>query len=463
MPQPWKIPRPRRTIEVTDPFDPSASGTGNNEGSDTDTGSNPAGIFVTFAGGGTPPTITVEPVSETILLPTTPAAVFSLTATGDPVLVYTWVGFVEGTIVDGPNFSGQGTPSLTVTPDDQTWSGRQYFCVVSNGFGAVASSIVVLTVHALPVVSGPAAFTTFGIVGGNPFTIGPITLSLGSLPVTYNWEVSTDGGTTWSSASAAGFDVTSSPTECKNTGSSSTFPPLSYDGMLIRCTVSNAYGSGVSPNYSLEVRNPVTATSINYALVTEADFPADGAPHMATSVGVTAAPSGGYAPYTFLWGHIAGKPVGGTAPTFPTSASTTFTDTQTAPGSPGVGTDYGFWQLTVTDSKGNTGGMIAAVGFNFAWGGAVFTAASPTTLVNAGAPHGSSAATNLSAVVGIVWSTTLLDFAPAGTSTGLTGGGTASVIVNANKSAPGAFAGFMVAGGPAVPTTGLVAVWILFT
>jgi hypothetical protein len=473
LPPNWMLllPRKRLFLAGNDPLESQVGGEpgggmGDTTGSDSDSGSN-AGLFLTVVSGGTPPSITTQPTNETIVLPTTPTVTFSLVAAGDPVLTYQWTGFTEGVLVDNANFSGVTTPNLVITPTNGTWSGRQYFCVVTNPFGSATSNIVTFTVHQIPIVTGPAAFTEFAIVGGNPFTIGPITVQAGtSTPFGFTWQVSQDGGVTWTSAAAAGFDVTTPSSECKNDGFSLTFPPLSYDGMLIRCTVANAFGSSFSPLYTLEVRNPVTATAGVYAVAVDGNFSsASGGTNTQTTAPLSGVAAGGYSPYTYHWAPTSSGSGGNATPTTPTNPGTAFavTDAGFSPGDNFI-LSPSFWSLTVTDSKGNIGGAMFAVGASFSYDAFVFATSSAAFFSGTGA-HGTTVTTNASTVVPAVgnWaaSSRINEITatppPAVTQTlraAVNGGGSAQ---------PGVAPGFGIGGDNVTVVTPLIPAWIIFT
>lgn len=89
---------------------------------------------------GTAPTITTQPVAQTVLSGST--ATFSVTATGTPPLTYLWKKG-GATIVGAPNAPSYTTPA-TVVGDN----GAAYTVTVSNAAGSVTSASALLTVQA---------------------------------------------------------------------------------------------------------------------------------------------------------------------------------------------------------------------------------------------------------------------------------------------------------------------------
>lgn len=103
------------------------------------------------------PLITTQPVSQTVTQNTT--ATFFVTAIGSPPLSYAW--FHNGTAIAGATSTG-----YTFGPAQLADSGSQFYCIVTNGFGASTSSVATLTV----VPPALAHFTWSSIA--SPQTVG---------------------------------------------------------------------------------------------------------------------------------------------------------------------------------------------------------------------------------------------------------------------------------------------------
>ena len=146
------------------------------------------------------PAITSNPVSQTIC--TGSNVSFSTTATGTGI-TYQWrvntgAGFVN--VTDAGAYSGANSATLNITGATIGFNGYQYQCVVSGTCSpAATSTAATLTVHAPVVVTNSPANVercagsnaSFGVIGS-------------SVPaINYQWQVSTDGGTSWTALAGA--------------------------------------------------------------------------------------------------------------------------------------------------------------------------------------------------------------------------------------------------------------------
>ena len=146
------------------------------------------------------PQISSSPVSQTICTGSTINFAVNASGTG---ITYQWqintgAGFVN--ITNGGIYSGATTATLTLTGVTVPLSGNQYRCVVAGTCTpAVTSGAATLTVHAPVVIerSAPAAELCVGSTAS--FTI---TATSGPA-ITYQWQSSTDGGTTWTNIAGA--------------------------------------------------------------------------------------------------------------------------------------------------------------------------------------------------------------------------------------------------------------------
>jgi hypothetical protein len=145
-------------------------------------------------------TITQQPSSQTIC--TASSAIFSISATGS-TLQYQWQmnsGSGFSNITNGTTYTGATTNSLSVNNSAISLSGNQYRCVVTGACGAaVTSSAVTLTVQA------PATITRSPLqaeaCAGTAVSFGISTNSV--TPALYQWQLSTNGGSSWSTISGA--------------------------------------------------------------------------------------------------------------------------------------------------------------------------------------------------------------------------------------------------------------------
>lgn len=138
------------------------------------------------------PSITTQPSSTGVVEGAT--ATFSLVAAGTAPLSYQWRR--GGTNISGATSSSYTTGVTTVAGDN----GATFDCVVTNTYGTVTTVTVTLTVT----VAGTApSFTTnpSNLAVNNGYSATFTVVATGSSPITYQWQISTNGGTTWSNIS----------------------------------------------------------------------------------------------------------------------------------------------------------------------------------------------------------------------------------------------------------------------
>jgi len=148
------------------------------------------------------PAITLQPVATSVHV-TQPAS-FVVVATGVPTPTYQWQRFPVTTkkwaaLTNGSAYANVTTPALTLPNTTLAMSGDQFDCVVKNSLGSVTSKAATLTVTLLPAgfAQSPSGQTiTFG--NNTSFTASPI----GVPAPTLQWQISTDGGNTWSNLTA---------------------------------------------------------------------------------------------------------------------------------------------------------------------------------------------------------------------------------------------------------------------
>ncbi len=187
-----------------------------------------------------PPVITTQPVNKTVAEGA--KATFKVVATGDD-LSYQWQYSRNGT--SWTNKTGATSASYTVTAK-ASYDGLYYRCIVTNEDGEVFSNKAKLTVTvSKPVITTQPANKTVAAGASATFTVAASGTGL-----TYQWQYSKNGGTSWtnkSGATSASYTVTAKE---------------SYNGMLYRCIVTNAGGSVTSGTAKLTVAvaKPVITT-----------------------------------------------------------------------------------------------------------------------------------------------------------------------------------------------------------
>jgi hypothetical protein len=181
-------------------------------GSNTAT-TTPSTLTVDFA-----PTITTNPTSSTIN--TGSSTTFTVAAAGNPTPSVQWQVSTDGgnnfnNLTDGGIYSGSATSTLTVTEATLTENGYEYRAIFSNTlFDAgepttATTAAATLTVTAAPVVGVNPTSATINAGGNTSF----ISSATGNPTPTEQWQVSTNGGATFSNITNGGvYSGATSPT-----------------------------------------------------------------------------------------------------------------------------------------------------------------------------------------------------------------------------------------------------------
>src|ERR1035437_7738307 len=147
----------------------------------------------------TAPAITSQPADATICVPPagsgTVGTSFSVTATN--AISYQWQVSTDGgatwnNVVNGGVYSGATSSTLIIT-DGTGFNGYQYRCIVDGAApcASTTSDPAILTVNNAPVITTPPADVTVCAPSGASFTVAATN------GLTYQWQLSTDGGVTW--------------------------------------------------------------------------------------------------------------------------------------------------------------------------------------------------------------------------------------------------------------------------
>ncbi|MCX8019237.1 MAG: proprotein convertase P-domain-containing protein [Chitinophagaceae bacterium] len=163
------------------------------------------------------PAITTQPTAMTAPVCPGTNVSFSVTATGTG-LTYQWQrstdnGATWSNITDGTAHSGTNTPTVTVLSPTAAQNGHRYRVIVSGVCPpSVTSNAVTLLVATPPTITTQPANRTVCAPDAATFTV----VAAGSpAPTIYQWQVSTDGGTTWTNLTTGGSftpTLTVSPT-----------------------------------------------------------------------------------------------------------------------------------------------------------------------------------------------------------------------------------------------------------
>jgi len=148
---------------------------------------------------GTAPTITLQPVSKTIC----EGGNTSFTVAASGTVTYQWqVNTGNGMFF---NITGANSPTYTLNSVSAIQNGNQYQVIVSAKCGSTTSAVALLTVNSQPtIITQPEDIT---ICTGENGTLNVIATGGG---LTYQWQVSTNGGGSFTSipgATSPGYTI----------------------------------------------------------------------------------------------------------------------------------------------------------------------------------------------------------------------------------------------------------------
>ena len=191
----------------------------------------------------TVPVVTTQPASTTVNAGAT--ATFSAAATASPAPTVKWQLSTDG----GSNWSdiGGATSTTYTTPlTTSTYSGNQYRAVFPTTAGSTSSSAATLTVLSAPVITGNPTSQTVTSGATVTFTAA----GTGTPAPTVQWQISTNGGTSWT-------NITGATSTSYTTGALTT----ANDGTQYRATFLNSQGSVVTSSAVVRVNQaPVMVT-----------------------------------------------------------------------------------------------------------------------------------------------------------------------------------------------------------
>ncbi len=175
--------------------------------------------------------ISTAPVAQTVVDGST--ATFGVVAKGTAPLSYQWK--VNGSVVAGAASASYSLPAVYAK------SGQQISVTVSNAYGTTSSDAVALTVTPLApsVTTSPQSYTANT---GDSITFTE--KAVGTVPLSYQWQRSQDGGQTWVDIAGATASTYSIPSAT-----------LAHAYTQVRVAVSNVAGTVASAAAVLTV-NP---------------------------------------------------------------------------------------------------------------------------------------------------------------------------------------------------------------
>ncbi|MBS1510527.1 MAG: T9SS type A sorting domain-containing protein [Bacteroidetes bacterium] len=205
----------------------------------------------------TPIALTAQPGNTTVCAGST--ANFSVTATGTSP-VYQWQESTNGgttwnNITNGGVYSGATTASLTLTGVTAGMSGYQYRNIVNGTApcGNVTSNSGILTVNTAPVITTQPTATT-NLCSGQNVTFSVIA---NGTAITYQWQLSTDNGTTWNNITNGGVYSGATAASLTITGATTAMNTYRY-----HCVISGTCTPAATTTSALlNVYTPITVTT----------------------------------------------------------------------------------------------------------------------------------------------------------------------------------------------------------
>jgi hypothetical protein len=211
----------------------------------------------------TAPSITTPPTNRTVTAGQTTA--FVVVAEGIPAPTYQWQVSTNGgtsftNLTDVAPYSGTTSATLTITAAPASLNGAQYRVLATNVVDTATSTAATLTVQTAPSITTPPVNRT--ITAGQTTTF--VVVTEGNPAPTYQWQVSTNGGTSFTNLTdGAPYSGTTSATLIV------TEATTSLNGARYRAVVTNTVASATSDAATLTVRGNATASpaSLRFAAV----------------------------------------------------------------------------------------------------------------------------------------------------------------------------------------------------
>ncbi len=193
------------------------------------------------------PTVTTQPTSQSVKAGL--SATFTAAASGLPTPTVQWKVSTDGGATFSP-VTGATTDALTIPAVTTAENGNQYEAVFTNGLGSATTNPAALTV--IPPVA-PTITTQPSNQTDIPGQIATFTATASGDPTpTVVWQVSYDGGSTWS-------NIVGNSTSNSTTLSGPIYGTFE-NGWQVRAVFTNIAGSATTNPATLTVLSPVTPT-----------------------------------------------------------------------------------------------------------------------------------------------------------------------------------------------------------
>ena len=209
---------------------------------------------LTVAGAPTLPVITTQPANASVCSGTN--ASFTVVATGDP-LTYAWQVSTNGGTTFTDIIPAVTTATLTLSAVTVTMNNNQYRVVVTNASGSVTSTAATLTVSAASTISITAQPQSVTVCSGTNTSFSVTTTGT---PISYVWQVSTNGGTSFTDVIPANTTATLTLNNVTTAMSGNQYRVIITGGCPVTTVTSNAA--------TLTVNNSVVTITTQPASVT---------------------------------------------------------------------------------------------------------------------------------------------------------------------------------------------------
>ncbi|MGB7220383.1 MAG: immunoglobulin domain-containing protein, partial [Vicinamibacterales bacterium] len=218
----------------------------------------PCSTEVAFSVDSGAPTFTTQPISQTITAGQSTS--FTGTASGTPAPTYQWqISTNSGTtwtnLTNTAPYSGVTTGALSVMGATTGLNGARYRAVASSTAGNVPSTAATLTVNAgaVPIIATQPMSQTVTAGAAVSFTV----VASGTPAPTYQWQVSTNGGTSFSNlANAAPYSGVATTTLTVTSATTG------LSGAQYRAVAANSAGTATSSAAVLTVTAAAGAPAI---------------------------------------------------------------------------------------------------------------------------------------------------------------------------------------------------------
>ena len=197
-------------------------------------------------------------------------------------------------IVNAPPYSGATTGTLTVTGVTAAQNGLRFRAIIQGVCGAaVTTNGVYLNANAPAVITTQPALTTRICANGSSNASATVTVAATGTALTYQYQLSTDGGVTWTNVANGGnyAGATSNTLTLNNV-------PATFSGYLYRVLVSSG---GCTATRSDSTRLIVNAAPV---IVTTASPSATIIPGQTSTLSVAVSPNAGASYQWFLNGVL---------------------------------------------------------------------------------------------------------------------------------------------------------------